>query len=421
VRIVIGFLRMVEFGGTESYVLTVAGELERLGHDVLVYVHETGPSAEFARAHGARIVERVSELPASCDAVFSQDAATAYELAVRYPDAARIYVAHSSGYPLQSPPQAPETCHAVVVMNDRLLRRTEGLGWHPEIVRLRQPIDLLRFSFRALGIEPGRRPRVLVLSNYTTAPRGQLIEEACRRAGLELRLAGALAVPTPAPEHEIAKAEIVIALGRGALEAMASGRAAYVLGEGGGDGWATEDTYPAIESDGFGGRALGHAISLERLTDDLSAWDSSIGEVGRDLVCTHHNVVDHALALVELAERLTGSVARPPAVADEFARLVRLEWDANTRLRSAIGQAKAFRAQVTALEAEVRALTHRVVELEPEAALGASSRAELERLEAELVRARAETAELRDLRRFRIACHVAKPLDRLRAALRPRP
>ncbi len=404
-RIVVSFLQMVGFGGTETYVLTVAGELQRLGHDAVVHAPETGPCADFARAHGIPVEAHEADLPAVCDAVFAQDAITAYGMARRYPDAARVFVAHSTSYPVQSPPQLKDVCEAVVVMNDRLRRRTEELAWHPRIVRLRQPIDLQRFCFRALNLEQRQPPRVLLLSNYTQGTRGRMIERACAMAGLEFRHAGRTALPTPTPEQEIAQAEVVVSLGRGALEAMASGRAVYVLGDAGGDGWVTADTYPALEADGFSGRALGHAIGIERLAADLASWREEMGEVGRDLACTHHDATDHVEGLLALVHDLGAAGSQPPEVPDEVQRLIRLEWERNMQARSAAAETAIARAETAQVRAEVSALRDEVGALRTELGVAQKRGAEL----------KDQLRELSQTRRYRWASRLAAPLDRLRS------
>jgi hypothetical protein len=391
VRIVVSHEQLVGFGGTESYLLTVVDGLERLGHDVIVYALRAGPAAELARERGIRVESREAHLPGRCDAVLAQDAATAYELSGRYPDAAHLFVAHSVAHSLQSPPQAEGACHAVVVMNDRVGRRTEGLARSLPVARLRQPIDLQRFCFQTLRLEQRRRPRALVLSNYTKGTRARMIEQACAAAGFEVRGIGATTTPTSAPEYEIADAEIVFSLGRGALEAMASGRAAYVFGDAGGDGWVTPEAYPALEADGFSGRALGDAIGVERLTADLTEWREELGELGRDLACAHHAADDHCLALVGLIEGL-GTARKPgPGDAAELARLVRLEWSRSSDTRRAVVQTDEARGRIVELEAAI-------AELRDQAG-----------------RSAAELAAVRDTRRFRLAALLARPLDRYRA------
>jgi hypothetical protein len=237
VRFVVSHLEMVGFGGTESYVLTVAEGLERLGHDVVIHTPQIGPSGHFARERGLRV------------------------------DA-----------------------------------------------RLRQPIDLQRFCFQTLNAEQRRPPRVLLLSNYTKGVRARMIEQACAAAGLELVRVGAKTTATPTPEHDIAGAEIVLSLGRGALEAMAGGRAGYVLGDAGGDGWVTAENYPALEADGFSGRAFDEPIGVDKLASNLASWS------------------------------------------EELARLVRLEWSQATAVRQAVARTDAERARVRELEAEIAAL-----------------------------------------------------------------
>ncbi len=48
-RVLLSFENFTGFGGTETYTLTVAMELDRLGHDVAVYSPNHGAMAEFAR------------------------------------------------------------------------------------------------------------------------------------------------------------------------------------------------------------------------------------------------------------------------------------------------------------------------------------------------------------------------------------
>ncbi len=249
-RVLLSFENFAGFGGTETYTLTVAMELDRLGHDVAVYSPNHGAMAEFAREQGVRVIGR-GELPRSFELLISSDAATCHELAGHCHDAVRIFVAHSVDVMLQAPPQLSDRCQAVVVLNDRVRRAVEARAWHAPIVRLRQPINLPRFE----GLGPGRAnaQTAVVLSNYLRGARARLIEDACRANELDVRWIGANGDPTPSPELAIAGAKLVIGLGRSVLEAMAAGRAAYVYGVIGGDGWVTPERYPAMEADGFAG------------------------------------------------------------------------------------------------------------------------------------------------------------------------
>jgi lipid II isoglutaminyl synthase (glutamine-hydrolysing) len=377
VRIVLSHLRLTQAGGTETYMVTVAEQLQRLGHQPVIYAPETGPMADQAVRRGIDVVDRVRLLPDECDGVLAQDAPTAYELADRYPETGRAFVAHSSEALLQSPPSLAGVCGAVVVLNDRVKRYVETIPGVPEVLRLRQPIDTARFG-RTPGVEPPRgRPRALVLSNYMRGPRRRMIERACARSGVELVEVGLTSTPTEAPEHVIARCHLVIAIGRSALEGMAGGRPTYVYGAAGGDGWVTGASYPAIEADGFGGRGTELMVTEQRLAEDLVSWTEDMGVVCRDLVAQHHTASSHVRDLLGLLARLKGVDTPTGGQHEELARLVRLAWTEHER--AAAGRTELFhlgevldRAQAVAEERQAR-----IEELESELELSRERQASL--------------------------------------------
>jgi hypothetical protein len=403
-RILLSF-EFLGLGGTETYTVTVARELERLGHDTAIYTPGGGPMVESARAQGVRVLGREA-LPDACDAVIASDAATAHELAGRYREAFVVFVAHSVEHMLQAPPQLAECYGAVVVLNDRVRRAVQARAWHAPVVRLRQPIDRLRFSRLGPGRSSART--ALVSSNYVTGPRLTLIEQACRNAGLELSRIGATNRATSTPELAIADADVVIGLGRSVLEAMAAGRAAYVYGNLGGDGWITPESYSMIEANGFAGTADERVvIDGDLLSDDLKRWNAAMGGLNRDLICAHHDVHEHAVALVDLARGERRRAPREVAPSEEMAHLVRLQWRSELRAVAGVREASSLRALLGDRERELAALKEQQRQTK-----GALAQAQAVRAEAE-----AALAYLRNTRRYRLACRVAAPLDSLRAAI----
>jgi hypothetical protein len=394
-RIVLSNLSFSSFAGTETYMLTVARQLQRLGHEPLIYAQELGPMAEQASEQGLRVIRRLDALPIECDAVLAQDGPTAHDLADRYPSAARVFVMHSR-FPLQSPPALTEVCSAVVVMNNRLQQAAERAGIQ-RVVRLRQPVDLA--VFRGRRTAPRRPLRVLSLSNHPQGARERMIDQACADHGFAVVHRGAGATATANPEHVMAGADIVITLGRGAVEAMAAGRAVYVLGPVGGDGWVTPESYAELEADGFSGRGTTAMIGSARLTSDLALWTEEMGELARDLAWAHHDAESHATQLIDLLSSL-GAAPRAPSVSAELARLIRMEWHQfnraqgwqvdNERLRSELDESAIQRA---ALESDLVA-----------------ARGDQEQLR----EARAQLAALKTTRRYQLASGLARPLDRLR-------
>ena len=310
--------------GSETYLLTVAEALERLGHQTTIVAEQLGKMADFARSRGLRVEDSFDAVE-DCDAAMAQDGVMAYRVAERFAEAPRLFVAHSADIIVQAPPQLEGVCELAVAMNDRVASHLRGMANPIEVLRLHQPIDMGRF--RAPNAEPPRSgSRALAFGKNNDPGRQQLFAAACERAGLELRVIGDSSgwETTLTPERELGPARVVIGTGRCALEGMAAGRAVYVYGITGGDGWITPESYPAMEADGFAGMGTDAEIDEQRLAQDLAQYREDMGPRNRDLAYAHHDSMKHARALVE-AWRRGGATFRAPTAAEELARLARIQ------------------------------------------------------------------------------------------------
>ncbi|HWJ42790.1 MAG TPA: hypothetical protein VNR67_05090 [Solirubrobacterales bacterium] len=317
-------------GGSESYLLTVAEQLERLGHEATVYGADPGPGTAVAEERGIPLAS-LDQLPSEPDAALVQDAAVSYDLLARFPSLPQVFVAHSESFDVQAPPQFGEAVRAVVALNDRVAARIRISAGEPEVVRLRQPIDTERFTPRSPL--PPRARKALLLSNAPNDDRVAMVEAACSAAGIELVRIGGREGQTRDPREAMHEVEIVIGYGRSVLEAMACGRAAYVYDWNGGEGWMTAESYPRIESDGIAGRSGETIVDGDRLAADLRAYSPAMGPVNHDLVIGHHRANVHAQQLVELLRRFGAAPSsNAEAPLEEMARLVRLEWRARTEV-----------------------------------------------------------------------------------------
>ncbi len=312
-------------GGSESYLLTVAEQLDRLGHEVVIYTLELGGGEAVARERGLAIVGE-AELPEDLDAALVQDPGVSFQLADRCPGVPQLFVAHSETFNLQAPPQLDGAIGIAVALNDRIAGRLRRYAVDVEVVRLRQPIDTERFA--PWGPLPDVPRTALLLSNNPSGDRLAMLESACAAAEVDLTRLGGAAGQTADVRSALAAADMVIGYGRSILEGMACGRAAYVYDWNGGDGWVTKESYPVIEADGIAGRSGRQVVDLAGLSEDLRRYSPSMGPVSHDLVIAHHRASAHAEQLVELLERLAQPRPRPRAPLQEMARLVRLEWRA---------------------------------------------------------------------------------------------
>ena len=320
--------RLEPLGGTETYLLTVAEHLGRLGHEAVLHAPALGQAAEVARARGL-VVAEAAELERP-DAVLAQDGASSLELAERFPQVPQVFVAHSPVHDLQLPPQVPGLVHAAVALNDVVAGRLRAMAAAPHVVRLRQPIDLRRFAVKA---PPSTSlTHALVLGNYLRGERFAILEYALAELGVRLERRGRHGTPTERPEEAMARADLVVGHGRSAFEGMACGRPVLVYDQWGGDGLVDEPRYPAFEANGFagtGGVEDPAGLQLETLRAELQAWRPELGEIGRGLAVRNHSAAAHARQLVELCREAVPAAQAPDSAA-EMARLIRAahQWEA---------------------------------------------------------------------------------------------
>lgn len=301
-RFVIAQRRLALLAGSEMFVLTIAEHLALLGHEVVVHAIELGLSAELGRGRAIHIVSKADCLPGIADATIALDRAMAIDLALRYPRATRLYAMHNMSE-IWLPPPEPGIVAATIAPNDRLARLARGCIGAGEVVRIKQPIDLQRFTPH--GRWPRKVPsRVLLIGNYfgTPANRARQLQTAWSRPGLQWRRVGH-PQPTTAVAEAMAEADIVVGYGRSILEAMACGRAAYVHDHSGSDGWVNAETYERMEADGFSGIGVRPTPGLDQLRRDLLRYDPALGRVGHDLA-RHHDARLVAAGLVSLVDRL---------------------------------------------------------------------------------------------------------------------
>ncbi len=338
-------------GGSESYLLTVAEQFDRLGHEVVLWTLEPGEGVRVAAERGLTVVDEAA-LPGACDAALVQDAGVSLRLAERYSGAPQVFVAHSESFDLQAPPQLEGIVSTVVALNDRVAARMRSFATPVEVVRLRQPIDTERFLPR--GPLPEVARTALLFGNNSNADREEMLAAACRQAGLELRRLGGPRAQVGDPREALATADVVIGYGRAILEAMACGRAAYVYDQHGGEGWVTAGSYAAIEADGIAGRSGRRVLDAAALAADLAAYEPAMGPVNHDLVISHHRANVHAQELIDLLGRAARPEPQPRAPLAEMARLVRLEWRARADAQALAHENVQLRDRLTASQAQLR-------------------------------------------------------------------
>jgi hypothetical protein len=406
-ELVLATHRLADPGGAPTYAVTVAEQLARLGHSITLYTRELGAVAELARERALRVTAHAEELPDDADgAISGVDRSLTLELAARYPRAARVFVVHGSE-DVHLPPPVPGAVAATIALNNLHAARAAACAGAGEVVRLRQPVDLRRFS--PCGRPHEHPTRVLLLGNYhqSSAGRVQMLREAWADAGLDWREAGGEAQTLDVP-RAIAEADIVVGYGRSALEAMACGRPAYVHDHSGSEGWITPESYERMEAGGFA-RAVRPSPDMEQLRIDLEAYRPEWGLAGHDFARAHHDARDHAAEVVALIDRLgPGQACAAPSAMRAVELLAESQLRAELMAEHYRIESKQWFGQYQGLQEEQareRGAWHDArIELEGDRARSANAATQAEE----------RLLAFKRTRRYRLALALALPFDRLR-------
>ncbi|MEA2221613.1 MAG: hypothetical protein QOJ35_4239 [Solirubrobacteraceae bacterium] len=355
-RILIATQALVNPAGTETYVLVVARELQRLGHDVVVAAERLGPMAAHVEAQGIVVARGAAELPDACDAILANDAISATSFAARHPGVRLVQVAHSDLFDHQLPVLLPGVVDAVVVCSDRFAARVRALALDVPVVRLRLPVDADRFAGN--GRLPARPRRAVIVSNYLTGERRRALVDAWEAQGVTCTQIGVLGEAVLDPSAAMRDADIVVGKSLAALEGMACGRAVYVYDQFGGDGWVTPESYPAFEADNMAGLSSATPRSPAQLAADLVDYDPDMGWINEELIRTHHASRRHAHELVDVLRAGRASPPVPTSVLTEITRLTRVAWGASQRTLSVEHELAALRERVLEAESQVAAREH---------------------------------------------------------------
>lgn len=279
-KILITNVSLAGYTGTETWTYTISRELARLGHTVHIMTESAGAlakeCAEFATVRPRLYVNRGEKF---------QLALINHRVFVPFvsPYIFRVFTSHSAFAQIcQFPTQGIDR---YVAINEEVRMKKKGA------VIIRNGIDTALFSpHRPLS---KTLKNVFFLGNPATRPEAyEIVAKAC--AG-KYRL-------THIHEgirntHELINDnDLVITIGRGALEAMSCGRnvisadyRGYMRGFSGG-GFIDGETFPLLETHNFTGRNALKVFDAHTLQKEMERYDPAVGEKLRARILQDYDV-----------------------------------------------------------------------------------------------------------------------------------
>lgn len=286
-RILVTNYALKGFLGTETYVYTLACQLMRVGHEVVVYSPHLGEMAERIRKEGTRVVDNLRCISEEAiDVIHGHHKGPTLIAFSFFPSVPIVYISHGvldRVLPFEGPPAPPVRVQLFVAVSEEVKENLVRRFGKPEqdIIIVRNAVDTERFQPRR---HIGKVLKdVLWISNDPNPEVRETVRRACARLSLNLKIIGRAGRIVWNVEDYINEADLVISLGRGVIEGMACGRAVIVYGPYGADGIVTADNIDELQKVNFSGRRYERRYKVEALVGELRKYDQEMGESNRQM------------------------------------------------------------------------------------------------------------------------------------------
>ncbi|WP_431281266.1 glycosyltransferase [Humitalea sp. 24SJ18S-53] len=267
--------------GTEVVVEQLADGLRRRGHRAVIYAQTLGPLAQEMRARGHLVTDRPDGLPMRPDVIHGHHTAPCFAALAAHPGVPGLFVCHDATTAYDTLPPHPRVRRAFAV-DERCRARLVAEGAAASQVSiLPNAVDLSRgLPHPRLPERPGRA--IAITKHATHLP---ALRAACHAAGIVLEEFGSGPGQMLArPEEAFARADIVFATARTAMEAAAAGAGVIVCDGRGCAGFLGRANAEAWLPWNLGAAILAFPTDEAQVAAAIAAWSAAEAEAATALV-----------------------------------------------------------------------------------------------------------------------------------------
>jgi len=277
-KILIALHNLSFFGGVQTWSLTMCSALKNMGHEVSFFTCTAGISNgkifDLILCNSNQALNDIKEFKGK-----------------------KIFISHGILPPLEQPIKGADI---YVAVSEEVAKNCETQGFPVQRI-IRNPIDLDKFRFS------GCNEKVKTIAFFDYSRRKFSFMDELEKHGFKMLKVGN--PPIPEPEKIIESADLVMAKGRSAYEAMAMGKNVIVSGDNNGcsgidfmDGFVDNKTFFEFRLNNFSGRHNQIPISsIDVLLKEIGKYDQKQGTSNRGLIYKHNNSKDIAKQFLELA------------------------------------------------------------------------------------------------------------------------
>jgi len=276
------------FGGVQTWSLTMYYILKKLGHEVYFFtcspeIHKMYKDLPFVRSGAFDLI------------LCGVNAALS---GVKKFKGKKVFISHGILPKLAQPIKGADI---YIVVSEETAKNNKAKCF-PVHKIIRNPIDCDKFYFLPCNKE------LKTIVFFDRRRRFKFINE-IKKCGFEVF--DIRNPPIPDPREYLRKADLVVAKGRGAYEAMAMGRNVIVSGNNSGrskveimDGFVDDESFFKFRQNNLSGRYNRIQVSsVDIFLKEIEKYNQKQGALNRKLIYTHNNSEDIAKQFLELALR----------------------------------------------------------------------------------------------------------------------
>lgn len=302
-RILITNHSLAARAGTELVVYEIARGLQLRGHEVAAYSSTLGEVAELLSASSIPVVTQPDACPFRPDLIHAQHHLDAMTALLAFPEAPAVYHIHGGVPWVERPPVHPRILHYLAMCQDLAdsTRINLGLEEH-QVTPLPNWVDTHRF--RGTRTPSTKPERALMFGGGLGEP-GVVTKLRPAFEHHHIRLettADWTETDRRTPELALPRYDIVLASGRSALEAMASGCAVVIANYQSCLGWARADNFQALQRQNFSPKRADPGFDASILQSCLAAYDAEAAKAATEMTreqCPLTQAIDRLSALHE--------------------------------------------------------------------------------------------------------------------------
>lgn len=338
-RILLGNQTLALLAGSETWTLTLAFALKKMGHDVECFSPQLGIIAEKLKAGGIvchREMTTSGFKPFSIllepaknfnyDVIISNHNEVVSYLRSQFPKKPIISTIHGvmhtmkdrKGKEMMAPehPALEAGVNQFVSVSEEVqekIRREHNI----DSTIIRNFFDINKFTSKR-PVCADKPKQFLVNTNYADArdPEIELIRQVAKHYGAKIAAVGQNFAQTDDLSKAIEDADVVVGMGRSVLEGVCAGRLGIVHGRWGTGGVICEENVEELRRCNFSGRnSEGRMMTKEEMIAEIDKhYNARTIEWGKKYIRTQHNAAIAAEAYIAIARSLLGQDIAPAGV-----------------------------------------------------------------------------------------------------------